>query len=138
MSDPPLNPETLVSLRLAHLSMLQGIIDRLAGNSATAKNFCISLATAAAAIALAENFPDLLWLAAVVIAFFASLDAYYLALERAFRDTYSIVEARPLSAASDLSIGRGPIRLISALTSPSIWLFYLPQLGIVVAVGLLH
>lgn len=138
MTDPSLSADTLVSLRLAHLSTLQGIINRLAGNSATVKNFCISIATAASAVAVAENFLDLLWGAAAAILLFAALDAYYLALEQAFRAAYSAVVARPLAAAQDLRIVRDPISFGSALLSPSVWLFYLPQLGLVAAVAWLR
>ncbi len=75
----------------SHLGMLQGVISRLASNSAACKTWCITLASALAVVAAdrsAAERPKILVVAALPIALFVVLDAYYLGLERRFRTCY--------------------------------------------------
>src|SRR6266496_6828526 len=73
-----------------HLSMLQGVIGRLANNSASCKTWCVSLTSALAVVAAGQqaNRPRILSVAALPIVLFCLLDAYYLGLERRFRSCY--------------------------------------------------
>lgn len=73
----------------SHLLMLQGIIGRLALNSASCKTWCVSLVSALVVLVAGTNRPSLLLVAVLPIVIFAALDAYYLGLERRFRDCYS-------------------------------------------------
>jgi len=68
--------------------MLQGVIGRLASNSASCKTWCTSLTSALAVVAAQADRPDLLFVAALPIFIFGALDAYYLGLERRFRGCY--------------------------------------------------
>lgn len=74
----------------SHLEMLQGVIGRLAGNSASCKTWCVSLTSALAVVAAGQqlNRPRILSVAALPIVLFYMLDAYYLGLERRFRSCY--------------------------------------------------
>lgn len=79
-----------------HLDILQGIISRMAANSASCKNYCITLVTALLALAFGQQdyAKDMLYLAFVPTTLFLFLDSYYLSLERYFKKEYdSIVEA---------------------------------------------
>src|SRR5882757_4034320 len=87
----PLNPISLNSPSVqSHLGMLQGVIGRLATNSASCKTWCVSLVSALAVVAAGQqtNRPRILSVAALPIILFAFLDSYYLGLERRFRTCY--------------------------------------------------
>ena len=68
------------------LDLLQGIISRMAANSASAKNYVISLVVALLALDQVQQHSDLLRIAYLPIFFFCFLDAYYLSLERYFKE----------------------------------------------------
>ena len=68
--------------------MLQGIVSRLAGNSASCKTWCVSLVSAIAVVAAQSGKVQLLFVASLPLIIFAALDAYYLGLERRFRACY--------------------------------------------------
>src|SRR5438132_11650719 len=74
---------------IAHLNMLQGIITRLAGNSAQCKTWCITIVAAIVAFAGAMKNEKLVALAIIPLAIFGLLDATYLANEQAYRDLYN-------------------------------------------------
>lgn len=131
MTDPKLPPETLVQLRLGHINIVQGIIGRLGGYSATVKNFSITLAAAAIAVNLAEDQKGLLGIAIMAVGLLIVIDAYYLSQERAFRDLYNEIVGRPLSEAADLRVDRHNLEPLRALLSFSVWGFYLPQLVVI-------
>lgn len=94
-----------------HLDILQGIVNRLAQNSVTCKNWCITLVAGVLVLTFNKDVPAGVRNAAPVIAFmpiliFWALDGYYHALERAFR--------RQSSALID-SIHRGEFRASDVL-----------------------
>lgn len=136
-----LENDSLVALRLGHLHMVQGVIGRLAGYSATVKNFTITIATATVALTLAGSEETgkvaILSIAFAAVALLALLDTYYLALERGFRNLHNEIATRPLAEAADLAIRRGRLDGLRTVRSFSVWAFYGPQL-IVVAVLLLY
>lgn len=116
-----------VTLRLGHLGMIESVISRLSGHSATVKNFSLTVYAGSLALAVTESEPDLLWVAALAPLLFAALDAYYLATERSFRDFYEKVAKRPLEDAANVAMEQGRPRLPAALRSPAVWPFYLLQ-----------
>ena len=67
----------------AHISMLQGIINRMAGNSANCKNWTVTL-VAAMLVLLVDKEMQLpnAWLCLIPVGLFYLLDCYYLGLER--------------------------------------------------------
>ncbi len=93
-----------MSAKLAHLGMIQGIITRMAGFSANAKNFCITIIAALVGISFQQRLPELLPAALVVVAVFAVLDIYYLAQERRFRRHYKAVVSRQLAEGGRLDL----------------------------------
>lgn len=127
----PLKQESLVQMRVAHLAMIQSIIARLSGFSANAKTFCITILAALVAVAFQKPVPELIWAGIAVPLVFASLDAYYLALEKQFRDMYAFVCNSPIDQAADLTIARTKLELrefAAAFFSPSILWVHLPLL----------
>ncbi|MBP5974173.1 hypothetical protein HW132_15835 [Brasilonema sp. CT11] len=71
------------------MSILQGIITRLASNSTNCKTWCISLVSAILVVIADKNKPNYAWITLVPIILFFLLDAYYLAQERSFRAIYN-------------------------------------------------
>src|ERR1700744_3335243 len=86
-----LEPENAATL--AHINLLQGIITRLAGNSAACKTWCLTLVTAILSLAGTMKNPALAEIALIPVIVFGFIDTMYLAQESAYRDLYaSIVE----------------------------------------------
>ncbi len=73
----------------SYLSILQGVITRMASNSASAKSWCVALVSAIVVIIADKGNPAYVWISLVPIVLFFFLDAYYLGLERLFRDVYN-------------------------------------------------
>jgi len=134
------NDEHLGTVRLAHLNMIQGVISRISGFSANAKNFCITLLAAVIGISFQYRLSlCLLLLAAAFVVFvFGALDIYYLAQERRFRRFYGEVAARPLADALQLDLDPGKLDLgkyLSAIRSFSTGGYY--TLLLIATAGLL-
>jgi hypothetical protein len=96
----------------SHLAMLQGVINRLAANSASCKTWCVSLVSALAVVVATVGKAQVLTIAAMPIILFFALDAYYLGLERRYRGCYT-------SFATKLHVGTARIDDVF-LTSPKL------------------
>ncbi len=93
--------------KIAHLQMIQGAINRMAGNSFLIKGWSVTLIAALFALAAAETNPLFVYLAYFPSFTFWVLDAYFLRQERLFRDLYDHV--RNLSASEiDFSMDTTP------------------------------
>ncbi len=79
--------------RIEHLKMIQGVITRMAGNSAQMKAWAVSLVTAAFVFSGLSDDPH--WLigagACVPVIAFWWMDARYLHLEKCYRALYEAV-----------------------------------------------
>jgi hypothetical protein len=113
-----------------HITLLQGIINRLAGNSSSCKTWCLSLVGALIGLTGATHNAAIVTFALVPVVIFGGVDTAYLAQERAYRvlygeivgkvraRTYELADA--LNARAALTFG-GYFR---ALRSWSIWPVY--------------
>lgn len=72
-----------------HLGILQNVIQRMAANSAASKTWCVTLVSAVLVIVADKGKPDFALIAMLPTFVFSILDAYYLALEKAFRNSYN-------------------------------------------------
>ncbi|HUV93600.1 MAG TPA: hypothetical protein VMX14_02050 [Anaerolineae bacterium] len=129
------------------LTILQDVITRMAGNSASAKTWCVALVSAILVLLADRGSPALVWMALAPILLFCMLDTYYLALEKDFRDRYNEL-VRKLHAGEaalhDLFVvlppGESPLTLRNtsrAFKSFSVWPFYTIQVVILLAVWFL-
>lgn len=115
----------------AHLGILQGVIERMAVNSTSAKTWCITIVSAILVVIADKNKPDYAFIALIPTFLFVALDAYYLAMEKGFRNAYNqfvkkvhdgtlqtedLFLVRPEGGASKLQW--------EALKSFSVWGFY--------------
>src|SRR5687768_9317771 len=72
-----------------YLDILQSMVSRLANNSASCKQWCLTIVAAVMVFALDKGKPEAILAALLPIIAFFWMDAYYLALERDVRATYS-------------------------------------------------
>lgn len=114
-----------------HLEMMQRVIERMANNSRSCKVWCVTLAAAVLVLVARTGEAQHALIALVPTALFLVLDAYYLALERAFISSYNRFVAqlheRALVPGELFAIspsGSIPWLALRALLSFSIWPFY--------------
>jgi hypothetical protein len=79
---------------MAHITLLQGIINRLAGASTSCKTWCLTLITALLSLSGATHKPAIVTLTLVPIAMFGFMDVMYLAQEGAYRTLYAQIVAK--------------------------------------------
>jgi hypothetical protein len=105
------------------LQMIQAIITRLAGNSAALKGFTVPTLSALLGVAIGKHHATYAVLAYFVVVAFGVLDAYYLALERAYRSLYTTAMAEADDAWGLAAPGVNLLATLSAVFSPSVYLF---------------
>ncbi len=74
--------------RIKHLEMIQAVISRMTSNSFFLKGWSVTLVAAIVALAAKDANQWFLIVALLPVLAFWSLDAYYLHLERLFRELY--------------------------------------------------
>ncbi|MEL6647816.1 MAG: hypothetical protein AAFQ05_08940 [Pseudomonadota bacterium] len=81
------------SIRIAHLTMLQGVITRMGANSFTLKALAATFGSAAVAVMATVETPSPYYAVAAVVPMiiFWLMDAQYLRLERAYRKLFDHV-----------------------------------------------
>lgn len=139
MDDQNRNPEHLESIKIAHLTMLQGVITRMGANSFALKALSATFGSAAIAALASTSTPSPLYAvaAAIPIFMFWMMDAQYLRIEKAYRTMYEKVrkgeeiDAYSLDASAFMSHIGVAIRLA---LSWSVGIFYLAMVG---ALGLI-
>jgi len=119
MSAAPSGPD------VNHLTLIQGVITRLAGNSFLIKGWAVTLVSALSAFAAKDADRDIAWVGVGAAVIFAGLDAMYLATERAYRDLYKdVLDGRKTSF--DMAAGEiGFSAFLGALFSWSVLPIYL-------------
>ena len=128
-----------------HLTILQDVIRRMAGNSASCKNWCVVLVAAILVLVARSATPGFALLALLPTLLFLFLDAYYLALEQVFRNSYNAFVRKLHSdgavGLSGLYVVRpaGPVnkQMLVSLRSTSVWPFYLALTVAILLVWLL-
>src|SRR6266404_6186943 len=74
--------------KLKYLEFLQAAISRMASNSFLIKGWSVTLGTAVLGFSVKENNWGMALVALIPTASFWALDAYYLSLEKLFRDLW--------------------------------------------------
>lgn len=127
--------------KLKHLELIQGVINRLAGNSFYMKGWAVVLLSALLVLVVREDRGDLAWLGLLPVLVFWGLDAYFLWQERLFRALYDqvrLIDAAEIDFSMDVGVIRADPRLTwgRALISRTLTPFYasLAAVAIIVAV----
>ena len=87
VENQPLNEKS--SAVQAHLTLMQGVINRMAENSRSCKVWCVTLVAAVLVLVARTGEPQHALIALAPVLLFLFLDTYYLALEQAFRNSYN-------------------------------------------------
>lgn len=93
--------------KIAHIQMIQGVINRMAGNSFLVKGWSVTLVAALFALAAVDSNRLFVYLAYFPSFSFWALDAYFLRQERLFRKLHDHVRALP-PAEIDFSMDTRP------------------------------
>ena len=111
--------------------MMQGVINRMAENSRSCKVWCVTLVAAVLVLVARTGEPQHALIALAPTLLFLFLDAYYLALERAFISSQNTFVAKlhkgelePGGIYRVAPTGMGVLLIGRCLGSVSIWLFY--------------
>lgn len=125
----------------AHLSITQAVINRMATNSTSCKAWCITLVSAILVIVADKGKPQFALIAVIPTILFCALDAYYLSLEKRFRESYNLFIEKLHGGkvvAADLYCvmpsGDKTKTFYAALRSFAIWPFYLTLLMMILLV----
>lgn len=122
-----------------HLEIIQTVINRMASNSFLFKGWSITIIAGISAFATKESNGLLMIVPIVATLLFWGVDAYYLMLERAFRNIYDEVR-RKKESEIDFQLKPSNIGfrawLETAVTRPILWLFYLVVLVMLIALTL--
>lgn len=95
--------------KIAHLQMIQGVINRMAGNSFLLKGWSVTLVSALFALAAAASNEMFVALALLPALAFWTLDGYFLQQERLFRALYDKVRIIEASAV-DFSMNTSAVK----------------------------
>lgn len=120
-----------------HLEFLQAIITRMAGNSFQMKAWNVALATAAVGFAATkDSHPTAAVLAAVPSLAFWCLDAYYLGLERIYRDLYNGAVAGTVAPFDLRPAALGFGGWVEMVWRPAVVGLHLPMIAVILLVSL--
>ncbi len=93
--------------KLKHLEMIQGVINRMAGNSFLLKGWSVTLISALFALAAKDSNQFFIYLAYFPCVAFWSLDGYFLWQERMYRKLYQkVAENSPETIDFDLNASK--------------------------------
>ena len=114
-----------------HLTIMQGVINRMAENSRSCKVWCVTLVAATLVLVARTGEPQHALIALVPTLLFLFLDSYYLALEGAFIKSQNVFvgklhrgELESADLYRVIPMGMGLALVGKCLGSVSIWLFY--------------
>lgn len=140
MSEDALQIDPEAASIQTHLGIIQNVIQRMSANSTNCKAWCVTLVAAVLVIIADKGKPDYAWIALLPTIVFLALDAYYLALEKGYRNSYnqfvSKLRAGNLTEQnlySVMPIGDMSELQIAAVKSFSVWGFYI-SLGVLIGV----
>src|SRR5947209_12018505 len=115
--------------KIEHLKMIQGVINRMAGNSFLIKGWCVTLVAAILALSAKDANKRFIVVAYYPVLMFWILDGYFIYQERLFRKLYDSV-AKLDEASIDFcmdtkSFEGGTATWVAAFFSKTLLLYYL-------------
>ena len=118
-----------------HLSFIQGVINRMNSNSFSMKGWMVAIVSALCAVYASNpnSCSAYIYFIAAIIAdlLFCFLDAYYLKMEKEYRNLYNRVLTNPIETNFKMHIDKKDendkelrVCLWKAFKSPSVWILY--------------
>jgi len=124
--------------KLKHLEFIQGVINRMAGNSFLLKGWSVALTSALFALAAKDANPLFVYLAYFPSATFWALDGYFLRHERLCRKLYAEVAMRqPNEIDFSMNVAEFEHNIESWLStcfSPTLRIFHGTVFGVIVLI----
>lgn len=114
--------------KVAHLQMIQGVIDRLSQNSFTVKTWTVTVVASILAVGVIEGGYLFRYLPALPISLFWWLDSYYLIKERSYRKLYDLARNGKVGNFDLNADTNCPITFydrVITFSSPHLTIFYL-------------
>jgi len=120
MASGPQNDESscevdYTSERVQHLELIQAVVTRLAGNSATMKRYCIALVAIGMGVYKTVGESQAVSALIVIVVVFWWLDARYLEDEKRFRGLYDVVRRQPQEMRPDFRLTPESQRTVRSL-----------------------
>lgn len=134
-----------MEMKVKHLEMIEGVIERLGNNSFKLKSWSVTLVTIVGALAVQGSDKRFFLLAFVPLLAFWLLDAFYLQMERKYQVLFKNVAAKQedqidfnMDTSKIICTGEEAERLcfFRCLFSRTEWPFYLIISGVVGALAL--
>lgn len=119
--------------QVKHLEMIQAVITRMATNGFAIKGWSTVLITVSLAFLGKDGQPQYAWICFFPIMVFWALDAYFLSLERAFRELYNAVRK---GSRHDFDLTPPPWKpyMLHSLRRPAISPIYLMLIAVTILV----
>ena len=114
-----------------YMEMLQATITRMAGYSFVAKGWSVTIAAAILGLAVKDGGALFLWVGALTVTLFWLIDAYYLSLERGFRDLFKAAAAdygAGNAETFDMAVPVGVERVLATAFRPAVLMIHPPLL----------
>lgn len=135
--------------RQKHLEFLETSISRMNDNSKQMKEWCIAIVSGLVGIYLANSEKNILLIGSVVSFLFVCLDAYYLLLEKRFREIYKdVISQKKRKDSEELAVKlyempvdqylKSPKDYLGCFKSPSIWGIYVVALAITIVLWIIN
>lgn len=126
---------------LQHLSFIQGVITRMNSNSFSMKGWMVAIVSAFAAVYASDATNPCGYIYFVisipVVLIFCLLDAYYLKMEKQYRDLYNNVLGSPTTTDFNMDASSYKRTLWQAFKSPSVWILYISVFALLVVAVLI-
>ena len=127
--------------KLKHLEMIQGVINRMAGNSFLLKGWSVTLISALFALAAKDTNPFFVFLAYVPCVAFWSLDGFFLWQEKMYRKLYekvAITEPQSIDFGMNASVFKESVdSWFSVCFSVTLSMFHGTIFGVIILVMLI-
>ena len=122
-----------------HLELIQGVVNRLAGNLFFLRGWAITLITALFAFFVKDANADYIFVVFVPVIIFWILDGYFLSQERSFRALYNHVrklDEKQIDFSMDVSEYQkdDKNRWLRSMFSTTLLFFYLPLIALMLLV----
>src|SRR5271165_3776496 len=112
--------------KLKYLEFLQAAITRMGSNSFLVKGWSVTLGTAVLGFSVKESNWAMALIAVFPAGVFWALDAYYLALEKLFRDLWEKAVANDGATFNMRPSSLSCVHWIAAAKRPTVWLVHCP------------
>jgi hypothetical protein len=128
--------------KLKHLELIQGVINRMAGNLFFLKGWAITILAGLSGLSAKDANPNEIYIALFLAIIFWVLDGYFLSQERKYRDLYDHVRKLP-DGDIDFSMDTRPYDngynswMCSIFSKTLMWFYFSLIMVMVIIIGII-